>query len=129
MASKQLLVASWKSDISGNMQDLISLFIDMIVDWIRAHPEAPFSKFMLKNRGPGTDVVRMPRLVRLKNALIWLSWGVLFFALLTLIAYLAFGLKLVNENNVVFLGCFFMLVFATMICLAAGIWLLVRVIF
>jgi len=35
------------------------LLLKVVVEWIKAHPNSPFSRFMLKQRGPRTDVARM----------------------------------------------------------------------
>ena len=71
----------------------------------------------------------MTRLDRLKNALAFLLWGLLSFGALALLAFLVWDRGIIDPDNVIFLAVFFGLTFWTLICLAAGLCLLVRVIF
>jgi hypothetical protein len=51
---------------------IIKLLFNSIVGWINAHPASPFSRFMLRQHGPRTDVARMSRVQRLASALVFL---------------------------------------------------------
>lgn len=83
------------------MDLLVKLLLKAIVGWIQAHPNSPFSRFMLTQRGPRTDVGRMSRPQRLASALAFLLGGCLFLGLWLLVAYVTFGMKLVSPDNVV----------------------------
>lgn len=95
---------------------------------IEEHPDAAFSRFMTTHRGPGTDVPSMTRLDRFKSALTFFLWAILSFAMLALSAFLVWGLEILPPDNVVFLALVFGLTFWTLVCLAAGLCLLVRAI-
>jgi hypothetical protein len=47
----------------------VKLLLKAIVAWIKAHPDSACSRFLLKQRGPRTDVARMSRLQRLGSSL------------------------------------------------------------
>jgi hypothetical protein len=64
----------------------VQLLLKAIVAWINTHPHSPFSQFMLKQRGPRTDVDRMSRPQRLASALALLLCGFVFLALWLLTA-------------------------------------------
>jgi hypothetical protein len=78
---------------------VVKLLLKAIVGWINAHPDSAFSRFMLKQRGPRTDVARMSRVHRLGSALTFLLWGCLFLGLWLLTAYLTFGLRFLSPDN------------------------------
>ena len=80
---------------------VVEILLKAIVAWINAHPDSAFSRFMLKQHGPRTDVGRMSRLQRLASALAFLLWGCLCLGLWLLTAYLTFGLGLFSPNNTV----------------------------
>lgn len=109
------------------MDVLVKLLLKAIVGWINAHPHSPFSRFMLKQRGPRTDVARMNRVQRLASALVFLLWGCLFLGLWLLTAYLTFGLKLFLPDNVVVMILLFGLALLSGCGFLDGIYLLVRV--
>jgi len=78
---------------------VVKMLLKAVVAWINTHPNSPFSRFMLKQRGPRTDVGRMNRLQRLSSALVFLLWGCFFLGLWLLIAYLTFGLGFLSPDN------------------------------
>jgi len=51
---------------------LVKLLLKLILGWINAHPDAAFSRFMRKQRGPRTDVAKLSRPQRLASALAFL---------------------------------------------------------
>jgi len=75
------------------------LLLKLVVKWINAHPDSAFLRFMLKQRGPRTDVARMNRLQRLTSALVFLLWGCFFLGLWLLTGYLTFGLGVLSPDN------------------------------
>jgi hypothetical protein len=107
---------------------LVEYLLDWLLEWIHEHPDSPFSRFMLKRRGTRTDVRGMTRIERLKSALIFLFWGVLFAALWAGFSYLVFGLKLISPDNPATMVVVIGLVFAAGIGLVGGLYLLIRVI-
>jgi hypothetical protein len=108
--------------------DLVAkLLLKLVVQWINAHPDSAFSRFMLKQRGPRTDVGRMNRLQRLTSALVFLLWGCLFLGLWLLTGYLVFGLGVVSPDNPVVLVLIFGLALAAGCGFVGGLYLLVRV--
>lgn len=109
------------------MDFLVKLLLKAIVGWINANPNAPFSRFMLKQRGPRTDVGRMSRLQRLSSALVFLLWGCLFLGLWLLTAYLTFGLRLLSPDNTVVQVLIFGLALLAGCGLIGGFYLLLRV--
>ena len=84
---------------------------------------------MLQPRGPRTDVARMNPLQRLTSALVFLLWGTLLLGLWLLIAYLAFGLKVVPGENPMVLAALFGLAILTAGGILGGLYLLVRAFF
>ena len=83
------------------MDIIAKMLLKALVAWINAHPDSPFSRFMMKQRGPRTDVGRMNRLQRLTSTLVFLLWGLLFLGLWTLVAYLTFGVGLFSQDSIV----------------------------
>jgi hypothetical protein len=108
---------------------IIKLLLKSIVGWINAHPASPFSRFMLKQHGPRTDVARMSRVQRLASALVFLLWGSLFLGIWLLIGYLTFGLNVLSQDNVVVLVMIFGLALLAGCGFVGGLYLLVRVFF
>lgn len=98
-----------------------------IVRWINAHPDSPFSRFMLKQRGPRTDVARMNRPQRLASALVFLLLGCLCLSLWLLVGYLTFGLHLLSPDNPLVAVLIFGLALLAGCGLLGGIYLLLRV--
>jgi hypothetical protein len=94
---------------------------------IHAHPDSAFSKFMLKQRGPRTDVAAMSRPQRLASALAFLLWGCLFLGLWLLTAYLTFGLGLFSPDNTVVQVLIFGLALLAGCGFLGGLYLLLRV--
>lgn len=108
--------------------DLIAkLLLKLVVEWINAHPKSAFSRFMLKRRGPRTDVAAMNRLQRLTSALVFLLWGGLFLGLWLLIGYLTFGLGFLSPDNLVVEVLIFGLALLSGCGFVGGIYLLLRV--
>ena len=109
--------------------DLVAkLLLKAVVGWINAHPNSAFSRFMLKQRGPRTDVARMNRPQRLASALAFLIWGCVFLGFWLLTAYLTFGLGLVSQDNVVVQVLIFGLALLAGCGFVGGLYLLLRVI-
>jgi hypothetical protein len=107
---------------------VVKLLLKAIVAWINAHPDTAFSRFMLEQRGPRTDVARMNRLQRLASALAFLLWGCLFLGLWLLIAYLTFGLGLFSPDKAVVQVLIFGLALLAGCGFIGGLYLLVLVI-
>jgi hypothetical protein len=117
-----------ESHIDGRSVDLVAkLLLKVVVQWINAHLNSAFSRFMLLPRGPRTDVARMNRMPRLTSALVFLLWGSLFLGLWLLTAYLAFGLGFVSPDNVVVQVLIFGLALLAGCGFVGGLYLLVRV--
>jgi hypothetical protein len=110
------------------MDLLVKFLLQGVVEWINAHPRSPFSRFMLKQRGPRTEVRSMTRLQRLTSALTFLLWGCVFLGLWLVTAYLAFGLRLVTPDNLVVQVLLFGLALLSGIGILGGIYLLFRMI-
>jgi len=110
------------------MDMLVKLLLKAVVAWIHAHPDAAFSRFMLKQRDPRTDVRSMNRLQRLTSALSFLLWGCLFLGLWLLTAYLTLGLELISPNHVSIQVLLFGLALLAGVGVIGGIYLLLRVI-
>ena len=106
---------------------IVKLLLKAVVGWIKAHPHSPFSRFMLKQRGPRTDIARMSRVQRLASALVFLLWGCLFLGLWLLIGYLTFGLGYFLRNDPVVQVMIFGLPLLSGCGLLGGLYLLVRV--
>jgi hypothetical protein len=106
---------------------IVTLLLKAIVAWINAHPDSPFSRFMLKQRGPRTDVARTNRLQRLSSALVFLLWGCLSLGLWLIIAYLTFGLGLFSPDNTVVQVLIFALALLAACGFLGGLYLLLRV--
>jgi hypothetical protein len=111
------------------MDFLIKMILKQVLQWMQAHPDAPFTRFMRATRGPRQDVRSMTRIERLRSALSFLLWGLVFFAASLLLAYSTFALKLFSQDNVIVLVLSFGLVIFAGIGLIGGLYLLVRVIF
>ena len=107
---------------------VVKMLLKAVVAWINAHPDSAFSRFMLKQRGPRTDVGRMNRLQRLSSALVFLLWGCLFLGLWMLTAYLTFGLGWLSPDNPVAQVLIFGLALLAGCGILGGLYLLVRVI-
>ena len=106
---------------------VVKMLLKAVVAWINAHPNSPFSRFMLKQRGPRTDVGRMNRLQRLSSALVFLLWGCLFLGLWLLIAYLTFGLNFLSPDNPLVAVLMFSLALLSGCGVIGGLYLLLRV--
>ena len=107
---------------------VVKMLLKAVVAWINAHPDSAFSRFMLKQRGPRTDVARMNRLQRLSSALAFLLWGCLFLGLWLLTAYLTFGLGFLSPDNPLVAVLMFGLTLPAGCGLVGGLYLLLRVI-
>ena len=110
------------------MDYVFEVLLKAVVAWIIGHRNPGFSRFMLKQRGPRTDVGRMNRLQRLSSALVFLLWGCFFLGLWLLIAYLTFGLGLFSPDNVVVQVLIFGLALLAGCGFVGGLYLLLRVI-
>jgi hypothetical protein len=108
---------------------VVEILLKVIVRWINAHPQSAFSRFMLKQRGPRTDVARMSRPQRLASALTFLLWGCFFLGAWLLVGWLTFGLKVVPPDNTWLQVLIFGLALLTGCGLLGGVYLLLRVIF
>ena len=106
---------------------VVKLLLKAIVAWINVHPDSAFSRFMLKQHGPRTDVARMNRLQRLSSALVFLLWGCLFLGLWLLTAYLTFGLRVLSQDNPLVEALIFGLALLAGCGFLGGLYLLVRV--
>lgn len=106
---------------------VVKLVLKAIIAWINAHPDSAFSRFMLKQRGPRTDVARMNRLQRLGSALTFLLWGCLFLGLWLLVGYLTFGLRVLSPDSPLVAALIFGLALLSGCGFLGGIYLLVRV--
>ncbi len=109
------------------MHLVVKLLLKVVVEWIKAHPDAAFSRFMLKERGPRPDVARMNRLQRLTSALVFLLWGCLFLGLWLLVGYLTFGLRVLSQDNSLGGALIFGLALLAGCGLLGGLYLLLRV--
>jgi hypothetical protein len=106
---------------------VVKLLLKLVVEWIKAHPDSAFSRSMLKQRGPRTDVARMNRLQRLSSAPVFLLWGCLFLGLWLLTAYLTFGLRFLSPDNPLVGALIFGLALLSGCGFIGGLYLLVRV--
>jgi hypothetical protein len=106
---------------------VVKLVLKAIVGWINAHPDSAFSRFMLKQHSPRTDVGRMNRVQRLSSALAFLLWGCLFLGLWLLTGYLTFGQRLLSPDNTVVQVLIFGLALLSGCGFVGGLYLLVRV--
>jgi hypothetical protein len=105
---------------------LVELFLKAVVTWIERHPDSPFSRFMLAQRGPRTDVARMTRVQRLGSAISFLLWGGLFIGLWLLVAYLTFGLGVLSPESTAVQVLSFGLALLAGCGVVGGLYLLVR---
>jgi hypothetical protein len=106
---------------------LVKLVLKAVVGWINAHPDSPFSQFMLRQHGPRTDVARMSRVQRLASALVFLLWGCLFLGLWLLVGYLTFGLRVLSQDNPLVEALIFGLALLAGCGFIGGLYLLLRV--
>jgi hypothetical protein len=106
---------------------VVKLLLKAIVAWINAHPNSALSRFMLKQRGPRTDVAGMTRVQRLASALVFLFWGCLFLGLWLLVGYLSFGLRVISQDNPVVQVLIFGLALLAGCGVIGGLYLLLRV--
>ena len=111
------------------MDLLVKLLMKAVVAWINAHPNARFSRFMVKQRGPRTDVRSMNRLQRLTSAMAFLFSGCLFLGVWLLTAYLTFELKVLPQDNNAVGALLFGLAVLTGIGVVGAVYLLLRVFF
>lgn len=109
------------------MHFVVKLLLKAVVRWINAHPDQAFSRFMLRQRGPRTDVARMSRVQHLASALAFLFWGCLFLGLWLLTGYLTFGVRLLSPDNPVVQVLIFGLALLAGCGFLGGLYLLVRV--
>jgi hypothetical protein len=110
------------------MRILVELVVHAVVKWIEAHPDAAFSRFMVARHGPRTDTVRMTKLERFRSGITFLSWAIDSFCIAGILAYVVWGLNWLSQDNAIFLFTFFSLTLWAIVCLAAGLCLLVRAI-
>ena len=110
------------------MHFVVKLLLKAVVEWIKAHPDSAFSRFMLKQRGPRTDVAAMSRVQRLTSALVFLLWGCLFLGLWLLTAYLTFGLPVLSPDNPLVGALIFGLALLAGCGFLGGLYLLLRVV-
>lgn len=108
------------------MGSIADLLLRLLIAWIRAHPDAAFSRFMTASRGPRTDLSRMSRIERLRSGLVFLAWGILSFLVVVLLAWLTWERHVFNDGSALFMTVYMALVFSTFICLLAALILLVR---
>jgi len=106
---------------------IVKLLLKAIVAWINAHPDSAFSRFMLKQHGPRTDVAAMSRVQRLASALVFLFWGCLFLGLWLLVGYLTFGPRILSQDNPVVQVLIFGLALLSGCGFLGGLYLLLRV--
>ncbi len=106
---------------------VVKLLLKAVIGRINAHPDSPFSRFMLKQRGPRTDVARMNRVQRLASALAFLLWGCVFLGLWLLTGYLTFEQHLLSHDNPVVQVLIFGLALLAGCGLLGGLYLLLRV--
>jgi hypothetical protein len=106
---------------------VVKLLLKAVVGWINAYPHSAFSRFMLKQRGPRTDVARMSRVQRLASALALLLWGCLFLGLWLLTGYLTFRLHILSPDNPVVQVLVFGLALLSGCGFLGGLYLLLRV--
>lgn len=111
------------------MDAIVKLLLKVVVDWIHAHPDSAFSRFMLKPRGPRSDVVRMNRAERLASALGFLLWGALLAGLWLLVVYVTFELGVLRNDNPLIGAVIFGLAILAGCGLLSGLYLLLRVFF
>ena len=111
------------------MEWLVKILLEAVIVWIEAHPDAALSRFVLKRRGPRTDVRAMNRLQRLISGLSFLCWGALFFGLWLLTAYLTFEIKLFSPDEALTQVMLIGLAVATGMGGVAGVYLLLRAVF
>ena len=110
------------------MNFVVKLLVKTIVAWINAHPDSAFSQFMLKQRGPRTDVAQMSRVQRLSSALVFLFWGCVFLGLSLLVGYMTFGLRVLSPDNPLVEVLIFGLALLSGCGLLGGLYLLLRVV-
>lgn len=111
------------------MDVLVKFLFRLVADWIAAHPEAAFSRFMTKPQGSPTDVRRMTRVQRLASAVTFLLWGCAFLGLQAVTALLTSRLGLLSAENPLVQAVMFATTFLAGGGLLGGIYLLVRVLF
>lgn len=109
------------------MNSVVKLVLKCVVAWIKAHPDAAFSRFMLKQHGPRTDVAAMNRVQRLASARAFLLWGCLYLGLWLLVGYLTFGLRILSQDNPAVQVLIFGLALLAGCGLIGGLYLLLRV--
>jgi membrane-anchored glycerophosphoryl diester phosphodiesterase (GDPDase) len=105
---------------------VVKLLLKVVVEWIKAHPDSAFSRFLLKQRGPRTDVARMNRVQRLGSALVFLLWGCLLLSLWLLVGYLTFGLRFLSPDNPLVQVLVFGLALLSACGFLGGLYLLLR---
>jgi len=110
------------------MRTIVELVLHAVIKWIEAHPDSAFSRFMVARRGPRTDTIRMTKLERFKSGLTFLFWGFLSLGVAAILAYGVWEMKVLSPDNVIFLVIIFSLTLWTIVCIAAGLCLLVRAI-
>jgi hypothetical protein len=110
------------------MDLIVKLLLKGLVQWIQAHPHSRFSRFMMRQRGPRTDLAKMKRIERLASALVFLLAGCLFLGLWLLAGYLAFGLGTLPQDNPFVQVLLFGLALLAGCGFVGGLYLLLRVI-
>jgi len=106
---------------------LVKLLLELLLEWIRTHPNAAFSRVMLRSRGPRTVVSRMRPWERLGSALTLLLWGIVLSGVWLLLAYVTFGLKLFSADSEFVQATLFGLAILAGGGLVGGLYLLARV--
>ena len=109
------------------MDVIVKPLFKLVTDWIAAHPEASFSRFMTKPQGPPAEVRRMTRVQRLGSAVTFLLWGCAFLGLHAATAFLTSRLGLLSADNPLVQTVMFATTFLAGGGLLGGIYLLVRV--
>ena len=106
---------------------VIDILMNCLISWIETHPDSRFSQFMKKDRGPRSDVTRMSRLDRLKSALTYLFMALLSFIVLGAIAFIGGRYNAISPDHAIFFGILMVNLLWALICLFAGLYLLVRI--
>ncbi len=106
---------------------IIDILMNCLITWIETHPDSRFSQFMTRDRGPRSDLTDMSRLDRLKSALTYLFMALLSFLVFVSIAVIGGKYNAISPDNAVFLGILVVNMLWTLICLFAGLYLLIRI--
>jgi uncharacterized MAPEG superfamily protein len=113
--------------VQADMRMIIDILMKCIIAWIEAHPDSRISQFMTKDRGPRSDVAHMSRLDRLKSAIAYFFMAFASFLVLVVVAFIGGKYNVINPDNAIFLGILAVIMMWTLICLFAGLYLLLRI--